>query len=91
MAFCIESRHCLTALLALSRLAALCARFWFSSSRPAGSRSTTSASGTRDVAVTARCTSTRSPLLSARISRVRPFKPRYSRRMFMPELLGAGA
>jgi hypothetical protein len=40
------------------RLALLLARFWFSSSSPAGSKSTTSASGTLRLAVTSSFTST---------------------------------
>ncbi|VDZ62152.1 Uncharacterised protein (plasmid) [Klebsiella aerogenes] len=48
----------------LLQLALLLARFWFSSSSPAGSRSTTSASGTLRLAVTSSLTSTSSPLRS---------------------------
>ncbi|MNN77352.1 hypothetical protein D3C81_1938070 [compost metagenome] len=91
LAFCIDSRHSLTLLLAFSRLAALWARFWFSSSRPAGNKSTTKASGMRCLALTAICTSTRSPLANALRSSGWPFMPRYSRRMFRFSPPGAGA
>ncbi|MNC71764.1 hypothetical protein D3C75_1227210 [compost metagenome] len=91
LAFCIDSRHSLTWLLAFSRLAALCARFWFSSSRPAGNKSTTKASGTRCLALTAMCTSTRSPLARSLRSSSRPFMPRYSRRIIRFSPPGTGA